>query len=436
MIGLWLLVLTFFISGPAWATPEIHSWQSEHGVPVYFSNLPEIEMIDIEVTFDAGSARDGSSKGISNLVNQMLLEGTEDLDVEAFNRTLGLTGAYISVGSSKDTASISMRSLVDVDKLQPAFNLLTDVISRPRFDSKSIERTKARVAVELQYRAQSPGSRASDRFASLLYDGHPYSSRPIGDEATIRNITEEDVVSYYETYYVRRNMVIVIVGNVSREKAAALANGLGNIIPLGTKAKKLPLVKKKTKAVIDRVQFSSIQSHVRMGGLGVERTHPHYFPLVVGNHALGGNGLVSLLFRRVREERGLAYSAYSYLAPMAISGAFVAGMQTDRSQEEQALQVMRDTLESVAKNGLSEEDITAAKLNLINGFPLKLDTNAEIVNYISMIAFYGLPTDYLETFQKSIAAVTSEDVGAALRQYLKKDSLLTVIVGPDTPVAD
>ena len=146
MIGLWLLVLTFFISGPAWAAPEIHSWQSEHGVPVYFSNLPEIEMVDIEVTFDAGSARDGSSKGISNLVNQMLLEGTEDLDVEAFNRTLGLTGASISVGSSKDTASISMRSLVDVDKLQPAFNLLRDVISRPRFDSKSIERTKARVA--------------------------------------------------------------------------------------------------------------------------------------------------------------------------------------------------------------------------------------------------------------------------------------------------
>ena len=231
-------------------------------------------------------------------------------------------------------------------------------------------------------------------------------------------------------------MVIVIVGNVSREKASELANGLGNIIPLGAKAKKLPLVKKQTKAVLDRVQFSSIQSHVRMGGLGVERTHPHYFPLVVGNHALGGNGLVSLLFRRVREERGLAYSAYSYLAPMARSGAFVAGMQTDRSQEEQALQVMGDTLESVAKNGLSGEDIAAAKLNLINGFPLKLDTNAEIVSYISMIAFYGLPTDYLENFQKSIAAVTSEDVGAALRQYLKKDSLLTVIVGPDTPVAD
>jgi zinc protease len=436
VICLFRLILTFFVSGIVWATPEIDSWRSEHGVPVYFVNLPEIEMIDLELTFDAGSARDGQLIGISNLVNQMLLEGTTELDVEAFNRQLGLTGASISVGSSKDTASVSMRSLVDPEKLRPAFNLLRDVIGSPRFDSIAIERTKARVVVELQYRAQSPASRASDRFASLLYGSHPYASRTLGDETSVRNIRERDIVRQYETYYVRQNMVIAIVGNVAREVAEELANELSNAVPLGVKAKTLPFVEKQTQAVLERVDFPSIQSHVRIGGLGVERTHPDYFPLVVGNHALGGNGLVSLLFKRIREERGLAYSAYSYLVPMATSGSFVAVIQTDRSQEEKALQVMRDTLESVAKKGLSEENIAAAKSNLINGFPLKLDTNAEIVNYISMIGFYGLPTSYLATFQERIAAVTSEQIRGALSQYLKKDRLLSVIVGPDVPVSD
>ena len=119
--------------------------------------------------------------------------------------------------------------------------------------------------------------------------------------ASIRKILVGDIVSQYETYYVCRNMVIAIVCNVSRKVAEELANGLAHAVPLGVKAKTLPFVEKQTQETIERVEFSSIKSHVRIGSLGVERRHPDYLPLVIGNHALGGNGLVSLLFKRIRE---------------------------------------------------------------------------------------------------------------------------------------
>ena len=143
-----------------------------------------------------------------------------------------------------------------------------------------------------------------------------------------------------------------------------------------------------------------------LGQPGIGRGDPDYFPLYVGNHILGGGGFVSRLYEEVREKRGLSYGAYSYFSPRRGPGPFTASLQTRGDQQEQALQVMRETIRAFIDHGPTQEELEAAQKNISGGFPLRLDSNRKILGYIAMIGFYGLPLDYLDTFVGKVNAVT------------------------------
>jgi len=162
--------------------------------------------------------------------------------------------------------------------------------------------------------------------------------------------------------------------------------------------------------------------------LGIERGNPDYVALFVGNHILGGSGFGSLLMEEVREKRGLVYSVYSYFAPQKVTGPFVIGLSTKNASALEADKVVRDTLNGFLK-GFSDEKLQAIKDNLIGGFPLRSDSNAKILGYISMIGFYGLPLDYLDWFPKQIENVTKQDILAAWHKHIKPAEMLNIMVG-------
>jgi zinc protease len=140
---------------------------------------------------------------------------------------------------------------------------------------------------------------------------------------------------------------------------------------------------------------------------------------------------VSRLTREVREKRGLAYSAYSYFNPMEQPGPYMAGLQTRKDKAEDALKVMRDTIGNYVRNGPTEEELRAAKDNLIGGFALRIDNNRKILDHIANIGFYGLPLDYLDTWPDIVAKISVADVRAAFQRKLVMDRMTTVIVGPE-----
>ena len=149
----------------------------------------------------------------------------------------------------------------------------------------------------------------------------------------------------------------------------------------------------------------------------------------MGNHILGGSGLVSKLFGEIREKRGLAYSAYSYLSPLSQSGPFIMGLQTRNEQRNLAIDVLLKTLNDFISEGPSEIELTAAKKNLTGGFVLRFDNNKKLLNYIAMIAFYQLPLNYLETFQAKVAQVSSEEIKSAFQRRVKIEALQIISVG-------
>jgi zinc protease len=151
--------------------------------------------------------------------------------------------------------------------------------------------------------------------------------------------------------------------------------------------------------------------------------------LYVGNYILGGGGFVSRLMNEVREKRGLAYSVYSYFMPLKQTGAFQVGLQTKKEQADAALRLVRKTLADFVANGPTEKELLAAKQNIVGGFPLRIDSNRKILEYLSVIGFYGLPLSYLDDFTKQVESVTVTQIRDAFQRHIDTGNMATVIVG-------
>jgi zinc protease len=177
------------------------------------------------------------------------------------------------------------------------------------------------------------------------------------------------------------------------------------------------------------IPFASAQAHVLIGQPGYKRSDPDHFPLLVGNYILGGGGFVSRLTHEVRELRGLSYSVYSYFSPGLEAGAFTVGLETRPDQAAEAVRVARGVLAKFVADGPTEAEMKAAKDNLINGFPLLLDSNRKLLENVANIAWYDLPLNYLDTWIDNVRRVSIADVKAAFARKVQPQRMVTVIVG-------
>lgn len=424
-----LVLLSLSCSAVVQALPEIQSWKTDNGAKVLFVAAPELPMVDIRVVFDAGSARDSDQAGIARLTNGMLDQGADGLSASQIAQGFEDRGATIGNGSERDMAWLSLRSLTEDKLLQPSLELFGKVLSKPDFPAPDFAREQKRTLVSLQYQKQKPATIASRRFYEDLFGTHPYASDPSGTEASVAALSAGDLKEFYRQYYVASNAVVVIVGDLVEKQAAAIASTLVSQLPTGKHAGALPPVAPLKAASVDFIEHPSTQSHVLMGAPGMHRGDVDYFPLYVGNHILGGSGLVSLISQEVREKRGLSYSAYSNFVPMRRDGPYTLGLQTRNDQRDDALTVLRNTLKKFRDQGPTEKELEAAKNNIIGGFPLRVASNSKISEYLAMIGFYDLPLDYLDRFAERVQAVTAKQIRNAYQRRVHPDRMVTVIVG-------
>ncbi|MFI3122707.1 MAG: pitrilysin family protein [Methylococcales bacterium] len=421
------VVLVIF-SSSAFSAATIEHWQTEKGTRVYFVPTDSLPMADIQVIFDAGSARDGAQFGLSALTTGMLDTGAGDWNAEDIAQRFENVGANFGAASSIDMANVTLRTLTEKPLFDKAIETMRVILSKPRFAETDFQREKNRTLAALKQREESPAELASMTFYSAVYGEHPYAHPNLGVLNTVEQFTTNDTKNFYKTYFTASNAIVVIVGNLSKTQAEQTANLLVSDLPQGSKPAPLPDVPALTKATTQHIEFPSTQTHVLVGLTGTYRKDPDYFTLYVGNHILGGGSLVSKLFDEVREKRGLAYSASSAFMPLLKEGVFVASLQTRNDQTTQALAVLNQTLVDFVKNGVTETELTATKNNIVGGFAMKFDTNKELANYVSMIGFYQMPLDYLDTFQQNIQNVTVAQIADAFKRRVDLTHLQTVTV--------
>lgn len=424
-----LLMLLLFVT-TVHATPQIQYWQTEKGVRIYFVEAHELPMVDVQMLFDAGSGRDGGKPGLALLTSSLLADGAGGLNADGISQEFENIGAVFGSSASADSASVSLRVLSDADKLESAIANLKRVITQPDFPADAFERNRNRTVTGIRQKQQSPAALANDAFFSAIYGDHPYALPEEGTEESLQAITIKDIKAFHHQYYVASNAIIAMVGNLTRLQAEQLVFNLTDGLAMGTKAELLKEVKPLSSANTVRIDHPSTQTHILVGQPGIKRADPDLFPLYVGNHVLGGGGLVSRLFEEIREKRGLSYSTYSYFMPMMQAGPFMAGLQTRTDQADAALALLNEQLRLFVETGPTEAELESAKQNLTGGFALRIDSNKDILGYLAMIGFYELPLDYLDTYNDKIMNVTTEQIRNAFRRKLSTDKLVTVMVGP------
>ncbi len=426
-------LLLFASTQLAHAILPIEQWRTSTGTKVYFVANRDLPMIDVSVDVPAGSAFDTSEKsGLAAMTNALMRMGAAGMNEDEIDRRLADVGAVMNNRYDTDRAGLSLRTLSDPKRRSQALDVMARVLSAPAFPAATVERERARYVSGLKEADLTPGSRANTEFYRLVYGRHPYGLRPSGEAATVAGLQREDLLAFYRKHYVADQAMVAIMGDLSRQEAEAIAEQLTRAMPRSDGATlTIPVVQPLPAAVNRFIEHPASQSHIMIGAPGIRRDDPDYFALFVGNYILGGGGFVSRITEEVRQKRGLAYSAYSYFSPLKASGPFIIGMQTRRDQAEQALEVVRSTLREFIDKGPTEQEVVAAKQNIVGGFPMRIDSNRKIHEYLILIGYYNLPIDYLETFVANIERVTAADIKAAFERRVNPDQLVTVVVAAD-----
>ena len=415
----------------AQAALVIQNWQTPQGARVFFVESHELPMLDISVDFSGGSARDPAGKeGLAQLTHGLLDQGAGGLSDTEIAHRLADVGAELGGAFDRDRAGVTLRTLSSSAEKTAALELLVRVLQQPEFPQAVIKREKQRLISGIHEAEADPGTVADKAFYRAVYGTHPYAHDEAGDPAAIEKFTRSELQAFYRTYYSAPNAVIALMGDISRAEAEAIATRLAAGLSKAVRVADLP--KPAPAPVSDaRIAHPSTQSHVLVGAVGMARGDPDFFPLYVGNYVLGGGGFDSRLMKEVRDKRGYAYSASSYFMPMQAAGPFQLGLQTKIEQTDAALKVAKDTLRQFIAEGPSEAELTQAKANLTGGFPLRIDSNKKILDYLSVIGFYNLPLDYLDTWVNKVDAVDVAAVKQAFARRIDPDKLVTVVVGAE-----
>lgn len=407
---------------------DIHHWQNKLGTNVYFVNAPELPIVDVRVIFDAGSARNQKAVPLAYFANFLLNHGTDVHNADEIAAEFEMLGAQYSAGAYRDMAFVSVRSLSDAQYLDKAIDLYAQVISKPKYDEISLNREKQNAISMLKFQAQTPQSIGERAFFEALYPENSYSYWELGDEKNIKKIQPKDLSHFHQSFYVKNNATVVIVGDVSLEKANAISEQVLAGLADGQKAPALAPVKA-PKQIDKKIKFSSTQTHIMYGMPVLKRQDPDYYALVVGNHILGGNSQNNRVFDTIRGKYGLAYSAYSYFQPMAEAGPFMMVCQTRAEEAMRAKALLESLLKEYIEKGPTDDELVQAKQNLLGGYPLLFDSNSNIASQLSILGFYNLPLDYFNQYQNNVDKVTTAAIKDAFARRLDMKKMVTVMVG-------
>ncbi|ALS60213.1 M16 family metallopeptidase [Pandoraea norimbergensis] len=419
----------------ALAALPIQTWTAPSGAKVLLVESHSIPMLDLNIDFDAGSRYDPPGK--SGLA--LLTAGLLDSGATAVNGRPALTeaqiadrfadvGAMEATSAGRDAATVTMRTLSSAAERDAAVSTMAQFLQHPTFPEAVLKREAARLSAAIAEANTKPEAIAEKAFRSAIYGSHPYGVS--ATVASVNAVKRDDLVRFYRDMFSPKRAVVTIVGDIDRAQAEKLVATLTDAMPAGIQPPAMPPVAALRNAVQIDLPHPAEQAHIVSGQASVARSDPDYFALLVGNYVLGGGGFVSRLTAEVREKRGLTYGVTSMFVPQLQEGPFEISLQTRREQAPEALKVVRETLGKFVQEGPTDAEMQAAKDNLINGFPLRLDSNRKLLASVAAIGFYNLPLDYLDTWTDKVKAVTAAQVKDAFARHVQPDKLVTVVVGP------
>ena len=421
------LVLTPIASSPSYAATKIQHLVSPGGIEAWFVQDATVPLIAMEYAFGGGAAQDPADKpGVSNLVSDLLDEGSGDLDSKTFHERLERRAIELSFSSTRDYFHGSLRMLKDTR--DEAFDLLRTSLTSPHFDSADVERIRAQVISNLRSESSNPGALASRKFLEIAFGNHPYGRPPDGTLESVPGIDVADLKDYVRRVLAKDTLKIAVVGDIDAATLGQLLDRTFGGLP--AKANLTPVADVEATKPPQRafIPLDVPQTVVTFGGPGIKRDDPNFMAGYVVNHILGGGSLSSRLYHEVREKRGLAYSVFESLLWMDHSALFVGNTGTRADRAGETVEAINKEVRRMAEDGPTQQELDEAKSYLKGSQMLALDTSSKLASALLQYQLDKLPIDYIEKRNAIVDAVTLDDAKRAAKR-LWGQGLLTVIVG-------
>jgi zinc protease len=428
--ALFAAALAVLAALPAQGAVEIQEVTSPGGIRAWLVEERSIPFAAIEIRFRGGASLDPEGKeGATNLMMALIEEGAGDLDAQGFAEARERLAASFEFNSSQDSVSVSARFLTE--NRDEAVALLRQAILAPRFDDVAVERVRAQVLAGIRSDATDPNEIASRTFDQLAYGAHPYARPSDGTIGSVTALSRDDIVAAHAGAMARDRIYVGAVGDIGAEDLGAILDALlGDLpetgAPIPTEAPFL------IPGGVSVVPFDTPQSVALFGHTGIARDDPDFFAAFVANEIFGGSGFQSRLMQEVRVNRGLTYGIGTWLVNMDLSQLVLGQVASANGRMAEAMEVVRAEWARIADQGVTEEELEAARTYLTGAYPLRFDGNGTIARILVGMQMDGLTPDYVETRNDKVNAVTREDIARVVTRIYRPEDLHFVVVGqPD-----
>jgi predicted Zn-dependent peptidase len=397
----------------------------------------DVPLVTAEVVIEGGAAAESAEHaGIARLTSAALEAGTEARDEEALAWELESLGIDLDTSAGWDAASVS--ATVHVDRLDPALELLAEIVRRPAFPTGPVERIRDEQLADILQRTKEPRALASDAAARFIFaEGVPYGRAIRGSRETVAGLGPDDLRAFHEARYRAGSAAVLVTGAADHDAArAAVEKHLGD-----WRGEPAPDVSFDVAPRVDETRVflvhrpGAVQSEIRMGHVGVDRHHADYFPMVVMNTILGGS-FTSRLNMSLREKHGFTYGARTSFAFRRRPGPFTLDVAVASDVTARAIEVALEEIDQLRSDGPTADEMDSARDYLRGVMPLKLQTTDQVASRLSELVVFDLPDHYFDTLRDRIADVSGDDVRRVATEQVRPDQLAVVVVGDAEQIED
>ena len=424
---LFLILFTLIGIAPLRAAVEIQEVESPGGIAAWLVEEHSIPFIAVEIRFRGGSALDAAGKrGAINLMMATLEEGAGELDSQGFAAARESLAASFRFNVYDDVATISARFLSE--NQDEAIALLKSALMEPRFDQKSIDRVRGQVESIIRSEKTDAGDIAGLTFDRLTWGNHAYGNSRNGTLESVGALARTDIQDAHGRVFGKDRMYVSAVGDISPEELGLMLDELLGDLPQ-TAADMGDQADYQLGSGITVVPFETPQSVALFGHQGITRDDPDYIPAYILNEIFGGGGFESRLMQEVREKRGLTYGIGTSLVPMEYGELVIGQVRSDNSRMAESIAVIRDEWSKLARDGVTEKELTDAKTYLTGAYALRFDGNAPIARIMVGMQMVGLSVDYIRTRNELVDAVTLDEINRVAQRIYQPENLHFVVVG-------
>ena len=402
-----------------------------NGLRVVLLRRPKVPTFNMQMVVLSGGLSDKPDyRGLASSTASLLREGTAKRSSRDIAEQVDALGATLTAGAGVSSMTSTVNTAGLVENLDQTLDLFADVIRNPSFPQAEVEKYKTRTLAQLQFQRSIPQFLAAEQFQRAIYGGNHPAAFVSTPPESIQKLTSKDLAEFHSTHYRPNNAILAVVGDVTmKDLMPKVEKAFGDWQKANVPAATIPAAPAQSESrivLIDRP--GSVQTVLQLGTLGIERTSPDYFAVLLADRVLGG-GPSGRLFMNLREDKGYTYGAYSNFGGSRFRGTWISSSEVRTDVTEGAMKEFMYELNRLRDEKVPAEELENAKRAIVGSFALSLEQPQSLLQNVITQKLYNLPADYWDTYPQKVAAITAEDVQRVAQKYLDMDHLQVVAVG-------